>query len=679
MTGKLGVVLTALLLTAAGLQAQGDRGIITGTVKDASGAVVAGAQVTAVHLDTNTNFKSETTASGDFTVPALPVGNYRVRVENTGFKTYLGDGIVVGTGATVRLDVVLELGTTQQTVEVTANAVLLQSETARVSTEVSNKMVDDLPLVVNGAVRSPFDLAMTTAEVAGNGDSNLRIGGGRIGGFGMTLDGTAVTVARPDAQVSWSQINSPSVEALTEFAVEAGGFKAETGHASGGSISFVSKSGTNDIHGDAYEFLRNQDLDARGFFAAKKAIYKQNDFGVTVGGPVWIPKIYNGRNKSFFFFSYEGFRNRVGATATPYSVPPPEFFKGDLHNWVYSSVKMIQIYDPSTTVLMNGAYQRTPYPNNQIPQAQFDPIAKAIISYAQPLVQPNVPGLVPGTSAYVRNNAVSYGTSQAPNNKYSIKGDQIITSKQRIGFLFSRTREQDLGYGTGTPTLPIPLSGNPGYNRSDVYRLSYDYTISPTLLNRFYAGGNNWRQNHGAYTTVSGSPQSDGIPTTSVGWKTKGICVPNWPDCNLNFPIENFSDETTWGVGAPNGSDNIVVEFRDDLTKVHGAHTFKMGYYYNNTHYNGFGLTNIAGTENFSYLNTAIPLDTSQQTGSSFASFLLGQASGYNLDTNRYVAGQYRTHQMYFQDDWRVSSRLTLNLGLRYEINLAPIYGNDTF
>ncbi len=677
MKGKICATSALLALTVAGLLAQGDRGIITGAVKDASGAVVPGARVTAIQLATNTSFRASTTAAGDFTVPDLPVGNYQVRIESTGFKTEIVDAVVVAAGATVRLDLALELGATQQTVEVATNAQILQGDTARVSTEVSNRMVDELPIVVNGAVRSPFDLATTTAEVAGNGDTNLRIGGGRIGVFGMTLDGTAVTVARPDAQVSWSGFNSPSVEALTEFSVEAGGFKAETGHASGGTISFVSKSGTNDLHGDAYEFLRNQDLDARGFFAATKAVYKQNDFGVTVGGPVWIPKIYNGRNKTFFFFSYEGFRNRVGATATPYTVPPPEFFTGDLHNWVNSTGKMIQIYDPSTTVLMNGAYQRTPFPNNQIPQAEFDPVAKAIMGFVQPLAVPNVPGLVPGTSAYVRNNAVSYATTQAPQNKWSIKGDQMIKSKQRIGFLFSRTREQDLGYGINTPTLPIPLSGNPGYNQSDVYRLSYDYTLSPTLLNRFYAGGNNWRQNHGAYSTVTGAPQADGIPTTSVGWKSKGICVPNWPNCNLNFPIENFSDETTWGVGAPNGSDNIVVEFRDDLTKVHGSHTFKLGYYYNNTHYNGFGLTNIAGNETFSYLNTAIPLDTSQQTGSAFASFLLGQASGYSLDTVRYIAGQYRTHQMYFQDDWRVSSRLTVNLGLRYELNLAPIYGND--
>ena len=212
------------------------------------------------------------------------------------------------------------------------------------------------------------------------------------------------------------------MEALTEFSVESAGFKAETGHASGGTVSFVSKSGTNNFHGNFYEFLRNQDLDARGFFAATKAVYKQNDFGATIGGPVWIPKIYNGRNRSFFFFSYEGFRNRVGANATPYSVPPPEFFTGDLRNWVDRNGKPIPIYDPATTTLVNGTYTRTPFPNNQIPQSQFDPVAKAIMNYAQTYVKPNLPGLVPGTSAYVRNNAVSFGTGQQPNNKYSIKG-----------------------------------------------------------------------------------------------------------------------------------------------------------------------------------------------------------------------------------------------------------------
>jgi hypothetical protein len=402
---------------AATLFAQTDRGVITGTVKDASGAVVPDAQITATQNATNAAFKTKSTSSGDFTAPSLPVGTYQLRVEKTGFKNAVVNGIVVAAGATVPLDVTLKLGTTQQTVEVVANAQLVQFEAGRVATEVSSRLVDQLPVVVNGAVRSPFDLSSSTAEVASAGQ--FRVGGGRGGAYGMTLDGSSITTAgQLDSNgVTWTQINTPSVDALTEFSVTAAGFKADVGHASGGTMSFVSKSGTNDFHGTAYEFLRNQVLDAKGFFGTTRPVYKQNDFGFTVGGPVWIPKVYNGRDKTFFFFSYEGFRNRAGATPTPYSIPPQEFFTGDLHNYVDANGKMYQIYDPASTTLVNGTYTRTAFPNNQIPQNRIDPVSKSIIKYVQPLLQSNVPGLVPGTSGYVRNNYLSNGTTIAPNNK----------------------------------------------------------------------------------------------------------------------------------------------------------------------------------------------------------------------------------------------------------------------
>lgn len=671
-----------LLLWAGMALAQTDRGVITGTVTDPTGAVVPGAQVTATHISTNNSFKVSTTSSGDFTVPSLPVGAYQVRVESQGFRAHVRDNVVVTGGSTLRVDVQLEVGATSQTVEVTANVQMLMTDSARVSSQVSNTLVDQLPVVVSGGVRSPFDLASITPEVDGTG-GNFRIAGGTANHFGMMLDGVALSISRSASGRDWVEINAPSVETITEFSVESGGFRAEFGQASGGSVSFVSKSGTNSFHGSAYEFLRNQALDARGFFNAKKPVYKQNNFGATAGGPVWLPKIYNGRDKTFFFFSYEGFRNRVGATATPYSIPPPEFFTGDLRNFVDASGKMYQIYDPGSQRLQGSTYVRDPFVNNQIPQARFDSMSKAIIGFAQPLLKPNVPGLVPGTSGYTRNNYISYGTSISPQNKYNIKIDQVLTTNHRVSFSFGRTRDYD-DYGPeGAPGLPKPLSGNPGYNRSDVYRVSWDYTLSPTWLNRFYGGVNRWRQNHGSYATYKDAPQSDGIPTTSVGWKEKGICIPNYPDCNANFPQVRFSNSefTGWGVAAPNGSDNNVLELKDDMTKSSGSHTFKWGYMYNRTDYNGFGLQNIAGNMTFNRLSTSIPLNTNQATGggSAFAAFLLGYVSNYSLDTPRYINAQWRYHASYFQDDWRVTRRLTLNLGLRYEFTLPQRVGGDQY
>src|SRR5258707_293965 len=220
MKMKICVMLTVLVLTATGLRAQGDRGIITGTVKDATGAVVPGAGVTAIHLATKASYKASTTASGDFTVPALPVGNYEVRVENTGFKTQVATGIVVAAGATVRLDVALELGATQQTIEVATNSQILQADTGRGSTEGSNKLVNDLPLLVNGAVRSRFDRATITPEVAGNGDTNLRIGGGRIGALGMNMGGTANTGTPPHGQMNRWEIHPPPGGGPAEITLE---------------------------------------------------------------------------------------------------------------------------------------------------------------------------------------------------------------------------------------------------------------------------------------------------------------------------------------------------------------------------------------------------------------------------------------------------------------------------
>src|SRR5215467_13465960 len=375
-TSKVLTLLFACLAISAAF-AQSERGTITGTIVDSSGAVVPGARVTVTNTLTNVSSSTLSTETGSYTAASLPVGEYTLRVEKAGFSSAVLSGITLNAASTMRADVKLEVGTAMQTVEVNASAQLLSTESAKTSVTVTNKLVDELPLLVGGTLRSPFDLAALTPEAKNiGGDDGFILGGGQAAGYGTTLDGISTNTTRA-LQQSWVASNAPSLEAVTEFTVDTNGFKAEYGHASGGVMTFASKSGSNQLHGTAYEFLRNNDLDANRFFSNKagipRAIYKQHDFGFSAGGPIWIPKVYKGKDKSFFFFAYEGFRNRAGATAFTTTVPTPEMYNGDFSKWVDSSGKMIPVYDPTTQTVnaATGAVTRTPFPNNQIPQALF--------------------------------------------------------------------------------------------------------------------------------------------------------------------------------------------------------------------------------------------------------------------------------------------------------------------
>jgi Carboxypeptidase regulatory-like domain len=288
---------------------QSERGTISGSVKDPSGAVVAGAKLVVKNTVTNIAVTAPTTDSGDFTVPSLPAGEYIVRVEKGGFRVALITGVTVNAASSVRADATLEIGTTTTAVEVQVMALQLATENAKTSVAVTNRPVDELPQVFAGTLRSPFDLATLTPEAKQlGGDNGFLLGGGQAASYGTNLDGVSANTTRALSQ-SWVATNAPSLEAVTEFTVDTNGFKAEFGHAGGGVKNFVSKSGTNAYHGSAYEFLRNNALDANSFFNNRKGIsipiYKQNDFGGSVGGPVWIPKLYRGKDKTFFFFSYE--------------------------------------------------------------------------------------------------------------------------------------------------------------------------------------------------------------------------------------------------------------------------------------------------------------------------------------------------------------------------------------
>src|SRR6266446_5141537 len=636
-------------LSCAVLFAQSERGTITGTVRDSTGAVVPKARVVVTNIDTKLVSESQTNDAGDYTAASLPVGPYEVRVEKEGFRPVVRSGIELNAASTVRVDVTLEVGTALQTVEVSASAQLLSTESAKTSVTVTNKLVDELPLVVGGTLRSPFDLAALTPEAKNlGGDDGFVLGGGQAAGYGATLDGVSANTTRA-LQLSWVSSNAPSLEAVTEFTVDTNGFKAEYGHASGGVMTFSSKSGTNEFHGSAYEFLRNNDLDANRFFSNRsgtpRAIYKQHDFGFSAGGPVWIPKIYNGKDKTFFFFAYEGFRNRAGATAYTTTVPTAEMYNGDFSKWVDSAGQQ--------------------FPNNQIPKSLFDPFSvKALGVFQTSGTLTTNTGAAPGTAGYVNNNyTVANGSQVAPINKFSIKGDHNFSARDRISGYYGYDREHLNPGADGPAGLPgLYVSYNDLRQLSDVFRMSWDHTFSPTKLNHFYAGGNNWRQDHNPPQEYLGN------------WKSK-ICLGNGPDCNENLVNFSFSNSYgTWGGNANNGSENTIYSFNDDFTWIRGKHSLKFGGMYQLSHYNGFGRQCISGCATFNFAETGRGGDTTFTTagGNPFASFLLGWADSGQIDTIRFIGQQWPYFAGYFQDDWRINPKLTLNLGIRWETTLPP-------
>ena len=334
-------ILFTFLALAASACAQSERGAITGLVTDTTGAVVRGASVEILNRATNAVVRVSTTTAGEYNAANLPPADYKVQVAAAGFKRFVQDAVTLTAGGTVRVDAQLQLGQVNETIEVSAAVAQVQTENAKISTAVQNKMVDELPLVVGSAMRNPYNLITITPESKGSGN-HISLGGGQAAAWDATLDGISATTNR-SADAGEINYNAPSMEAITEFTIDTNGFKAEYGQAGGGVITFVSKSGTNAFHGVAYDFLRNDDLDARGFFAPTRSIYKQNDFGVAGGGPVIIPKVYNGRNKTFFYLVYEGFRNRLGANGVISSVPTPEMYAGDFSKWVDQSGKQLTI------------------------------------------------------------------------------------------------------------------------------------------------------------------------------------------------------------------------------------------------------------------------------------------------------------------------------------------------
>ncbi|MGH9674876.1 MAG: TonB-dependent receptor, partial [Bryobacteraceae bacterium] len=324
-------------------------------------------------------------------------------------------------------------------------------------------------------------------------------------------------------------------------------------------------------------------------------------------------------------------------------------------------------YDPSATTPnpSGGGFVRQPFTGNVIPANRMSLFAKQWASFAQP-VKPNR-GAAPGTSDYVRNNYLASGGSVvSPQNKYSLKVDHSLGTRQKLAFFYNNSNfNQALGPG-GPPGLPLPLwDGQVQTFETEAFRMTHDFTITPRLLNHFSIGGN-------MFYKVSSSANVD------QNWKDR-LCMKNVPDCNINFAAAIFTEFSTWGATSYNGTEQPLWAIKEDLNYIRGSHTYKFGFAFQSQRANGYGQQDISGRAGFSFLGTSVPAATSFTSGSSFASFLLGWAHSGRTETNRYVAQLYRYYGFYAQDDWRLSRRLTLNLGLRYDFTLPPVDGSDQY
>ncbi|HKA21758.1 MAG TPA: carboxypeptidase-like regulatory domain-containing protein [Blastocatellia bacterium] len=675
------VCLQLAVVPAAG---QEFRGSISGRVTDSNGAAVAGARVTVTNVAMNTTTAVTSDEAGNYSVSYLASGKHSVAVEAQGFRRLLKDDIEVRVADKLTLDLQLEVGAVQEAVNVASGAPLLDAGTASAGQVIDRRRISELPL----SDGNPFTLVRLAPGIGyigdlkfsrpfdNNGSSDFIADGvPRVGGHEFTLDGV------PNTDDNGSSSNRvafiPPADAVQEFKVETASFDAQQGHGAGAVVNVALRSGSNDFHGSLYEFIRNDVLSANDFFlnrtnlAANPARDKDHDgkadrdalrynrFGGTVGGPIWIPKLYDGRNRSFFFFAYEGLRD-VFPEPRLDTVPTLAERNGDF-SALLAINSSFQIFNPFTARQEGSRIRREPFANNKIPDNLISPIAKAYLQY-YPL--PNQPGDSQG-----RNNFISGNPRTDRFHSESYRFDQNISDKQKLFFRYTHNnRVEARNAWTGGVNGIIP-TGNFLTRRNNGFSYDHVYTFSPTMILDARVGFSrfleqNARQHEGAI-----DPATLGFSAESAKFFGGAMYLPRFriasDDANAPFtPIgDSLGDIRTH---------NIYV-VQPTLTKLVGSHSFKMGWDFRSYRENSTPSGHAAGRYDFSTAFTRGPLDNSTAAviGQEFASFLLGLPSGGIIDRNATRSNQTLYNGVFFHDDWKVTRKLTLNLGMRYELEGA--------
>ena len=607
---------------------------------------MSGASVTLTNTNTNAARQTNTTGAGVYTFPSVPPGPYTLKTEVNGFKTWVSQPFQLQVQQVVRLDVVLQLGQTSEVIEVSSIAALLQAETATLGTVIENKIVTELPL--NGrqylslvALSPNVNVLAPAAGQAGSRQGGERAqqaisaGGQRIFFDYYTLDG----VNNMDVNFN-SYVARPSIDAIQEFKVQTGVYPAEFGHEST-QVNVLTKSGGNRYHGSLFEFVRNDFFDAQpyAFRVPPQETFKWNDYGFEVDGPVSIPHVLNGRDRLFFMSNYESFRLRQTRN-TLYSVPPPAMFGGDFSALLPGTV----IYDPTTGL---------PFPGNVIPNDRLDPTSLKLLNYYK---SATLSGLA---SNFAQNNS-----NPVNRDGFVVRMDFIESSKSQWMGRYNWGDENQVTQGLG-------LAGTKVLTNYEQYTGTNTRTFTPTLVNEARFGYTRFFNSLGTLSAGTLDVVSDiGIPNQNPGDPiTWGI--PNVPFNGTGFTGLGDAND------GPFANDNNTLQFLDKLTWVHGKHSFSFGFEYNRQNFNQVGNQFSRGVFTFQALATRNPADNTG--GYSFADFLLGNLfQSTNAVAVANAKFQRNVYHMFVDDTWKVLPKLTLSLGLRYELTppFTDTYGN---
>lgn len=676
------LVFLVVLLPVSG---QTDRGTVTGQVTDPASAAVANATLELRGVETGSVYPGVSSATGNYTFTQIPIGTYELTATSPGFKRFVRQNLRVEAAQTLGVNIPLEIGTATESVTVSAEVSLLKTESSDVSTNVDTSRLIALAILPIGAgnssalgVRSPMAVANLTPGTFYDPSNNLRVNGAPSNTMSVRVEGqdavTNVIQAREQAQVQ------PSVDSIQEVAIQTSNYAAEYGQAGGGLFNYTIKSGTNQLHGSAYEYFSNEFLNASQSYTGVRPRQRRSDYGFTVGGPVRVPSVYDGRNKTFFFFSYEAFLEKQQITTAFPTVPIDGYRVGNFAsalsgatvagtggvNTDVTGQRAIdgQIFDPLTQVIArDGRRVRNPFPDNIIPVARFDPSAVKVLNL---IPRATLPGLV---SNY-NNPYPSERRTWIP----GVKIDHSITSKAKISGYWSNTRTASQFCNTvcGTQGFPVPIDPTRGvFIETQTERINFDYTLTPTMLFHLGAG---FQSND--FKDTAAVTNFDVAGTLGIKGATRG------PNDGARFP--NFATfvggNSRGGQSAlgPAGQSRTIEQkptFNASITSVLGNHTFKIGGEGRTEGYPQSAFTNNSGAFTFAadqsanpwFSDSAVTL-TGGVTGFPFASFLMGRVNQVTLSAPANTRGGRKFIGLFAQDTWKVSRKLTVDYGLRWDL-----------